>query len=99
MREGTYPPGPNPSFMPGLEAAGVVAAVGKGGTAPGIGMRAAVEPPLPAPPSPDGAPVTRVRESGQMTDVAGGDHDRGPRLAPRIRAQQNGLRAENHVGI
>ena len=38
-REGKYPPGPKPPFTPGMEAAGVVAALGEGVTAPAVGTR------------------------------------------------------------
>ena len=38
-REGKYPPGPKPPFVPGMEAAGTVAAVGAGVTAPAVGTR------------------------------------------------------------
>ena len=40
-REGRYPPGPKPPFIPGMEAAGIVAAVGDGVTAPAVGTRVA----------------------------------------------------------
>src|SRR5678815_3147793 len=41
MRAGTYPGGPQPPFVPGQEAAGVVVAHGPGVTAPPIGARVA----------------------------------------------------------
>lgn len=38
-REGRYPRGPQPPFIPGNEAAGIVAALGQGVTAPAAGTR------------------------------------------------------------
>ena len=40
-REGIYPAGPKPPFVPGLEVAGVVTAVGDGVTTPIVGARVA----------------------------------------------------------
>src|ERR1022692_580555 len=41
-REGRYPRGPQPPFIPGNEAAGIVAALGQGVTAPAAGTRVMV---------------------------------------------------------
>jgi NADPH:quinone reductase len=38
-REGSYPRGPKPPFIPGMEAAGIVAALGPGVTVPAVGTR------------------------------------------------------------
>lgn len=40
-RAGTYPNGPKPPFVPGLEVAGIVAAIGEGVTTPAVGARVA----------------------------------------------------------
>jgi NADPH2:quinone reductase len=39
IRAGQYPLGPKPPFVPGMEAAGIVAAVGEGVTTPAVGTR------------------------------------------------------------